>query len=113
MDDIAVTSFAGSRPPVSCLNDGLQVGTGGTVGHGLMTVEMVESPRPEAVFRFKDKAIRLKLKPEYAARIRDDVQRGVALYGPDSEAYWLYIRELALRYWAEFDRHEIFDLSVE
>ena len=113
VDDIAVTSFAGSRPPVSCLNDGLQVGTGGTVGHGLMTVEMVESPRPEAVFRFKDKAIRLKLKPEYAARIRDDVQRGVALYGPDSEAYWLYIRELALRYWAEFDRHEIFDLSVE
>ncbi|MDE5962751.1 MAG: nucleoside hydrolase [Alistipes sp.] len=113
VDDIAVTSFAGSRPPVSCLNDGLQVGTGGTVGHGLMTVETVESPRPEAVFRFKDKAIRLKLKPEYAARIREDVQRGVALYGPDSEAYWQYIRGLALRYWLEFDRHEIFELTVE
>lgn len=113
VDDIAVTSFAGSRPPVSCLNDGLQVGTGGTVGHGLMTVETVEPPRPEAVFRFKDKAVRLKLKPAYAARIRDDVQRGVALYGPDSEAYWQYVRELALRYWAEFDRHEIFELTVE
>ncbi len=113
VDDIAVTTFAGSRPPVSCMNDGLQVGTGGTVGHGLMTVAAVDAPRPEAVFRFKNRAIRLKLKPEYADRIRGDVQRGVALYGPDSEAYWQYIRRLALRYWAEFDRHAIFDLTVE
>ncbi|MDE5815713.1 MAG: formylmethanofuran dehydrogenase subunit E family protein, partial [Alistipes sp.] len=113
VDDMEVTPFAGSRPPVSCMNDGLQVGTGGTVGHGLITVAAVDAPRPEAVFRFKDKSIRLKLKPEYAARIRDDVQRGVALYGPDSEPYWQYIRQLALRYWAEFDRHELFDLTVE
>ncbi len=113
VDDMEVTTLAGSRPPVSCLNDGLQVGTGGTVGHGLITVAAVDAPRPEAVFRFKDKSIRLKLKPEYAARIRDDVQRGVALYGPDSEPYWRYIRKLALRYWSEFDRHEVFDLTVE
>lgn len=113
VDDIEVTTFAGSRPPVSCMNDGLQVGTGGTVGHGLMTVAAVDAPRPEAVFCFKNRAIRIKLKPEYAARIRDDVRRGVELYGPDSEAYWLYIRGLALRYWSEFDRHEIFDLTVE
>lgn len=113
VDDIEVTTFAGSRPPVSCMNDGLQVGTGGTVGHGLMTVAAVDSPRLEAVFRFKNRAIRMKLKPEYAARIRDDVRRGVEFYGPDSEAYWQYIRGLALRYWAEFDRHAIFDLTVE
>lgn len=113
VDDMEVTTFAGSRPPVSCMNDGLQVGTGGTVGHGLIAVAAVDAPCPEAVFRFKDKSIRLKLKPKYAARIRDDVQRGVALYGPDSEPYWQYIRLLALRYWAEFDRHELFDLTVE
>lgn len=113
IDDMAVTSLAGSRPPVSCLNDGLQVATGGTAGHGLLTVAEVGAARPEALFRFKNRTIRLRLKPEIAARICDDVQRGVAQYGPDSEPYWQYVRALALRYWQEFDRHEIFGLTEE
>ncbi len=113
VDDIHVTSFAGSRPPVSCMNDGLQVATGATIGHGLITVADVGTPRPEALFRFKEKTIRLTLKPEYADRIRRDVAEAIARYGNLTEAYWLYIRELALRYWVEFDRHEIFVLTVE
>ncbi len=113
VDDMEVTSRAGLWPPVSCMNDGLQVGTGGTVGHGLIRVAETAHPRPEATFRFKDRAVRLKLKPEYAARIREEVGRGVALYGPDSEAYWQYIRALALRYWLDFDRHEMFDLEPQ
>ncbi len=113
VDDIHVTSFAGSRPPVSCMNDGLQVATGATLGHGLITVADVAAPRPEALFRFKDKTIRLKLKPEYADRIRRDVEEAIARYGNLTEAYWQYIRELALRYWTEFDRHDIFMLAVK
>ncbi|MCM1150787.1 MAG: nucleoside hydrolase [Alistipes sp.] len=112
VDDIEVTTCAGHRPPVSCMNDGLQVGTGATVGHGLIRVAECAAPRPEAIFRFKNKAIRLRLKPEYAERIRRDVRHGVELYGDCTEPYWQYIRELALRYWLEFDRHEIFDLEV-
>lgn len=111
VDDIEVTSRAGSRPPVSCMNDGLQVGTGGTVGHGLMRAPETPQPQPEAVFRFKDRAVRLKLKPRYAERIRREVGRGVALYGTESEAYWQYIRALALRYWLDFDRHEMFEVE--
>lgn len=113
VDDLFVTSFAGEQPPVSCLNDGLQVGTGATVGHGLLAVAKTGPPRPEALFRFKDTTIRLRLRPEVAARIRDDVALGVARFGPDSEAYWQYIRTLALRYWLELDRHAIFELTVE
>lgn len=113
VDDIAVTSYAGLQPPVSCMNDGLQVGTGASLGHGLITAEATDRPRPEARFRFKDKTIRLRLKPEYARRIREDVKRGVELYGNQTEAYWQYIRALALQYWLDFDRHEIFDLTVE
>lgn len=112
VDDIEVTTYAGSRPPVSCMNDGLQVGTGATVGHGLITVAEVDRPRPEAVFRFKDKSLRLTLKPEYADRIRQDVQRGIARYGDLTEPYWQYVRGLALRYWLDFDRHEIFDMQA-
>lgn len=113
VDDIRVTSFAGLTPPVSCMNDGLQVGTGASVGHGLISVAAEEPVRPEARFSFKGKTIRLRLKPAYAARIRDDVRRGVERYGNLTEPYWQYIRALALQYWLEFDRHAIFDLVVE
>ncbi len=113
VDDITVTTYAGSRPPVSCMNDGLQVGTGASVGHGLITVAECETPRPEALFRFKNKSVRIALKPEYARRIRDDVKKGTELYGDLTEPYWQYVRSLALKYWAEFDRHEIFDIKAE
>lgn len=113
VDDIAVVTYAGHKPPVSCMNDGLQVGTGASVGHGLITVAENHTPRPEARFTFKDKTVRLTLKPEYADRIRSDVRRGVELHGDLTEPYWLYVRELALQYWLDFDRHEIFDLVVE
>lgn len=110
VDDIAVVSFAGSTPPVSCMNDGLQVATGGTMGHGLITAVPVGHPRAEAEFSFKGRSIRLVLKPEYAERIREDVRRGKEMYGDSTQPYWQYIRSLALRYWADFDRHEIFEL---
>lgn len=113
VDDILVTTYAGHKPPISCMNDGLQVGTGASVGHGLITVAEVEHPRPEARFTFKDKTIRLVLKPEYADRIRRDVKRGIELHGDLTEPYWNYVRELALQYWLDFDRHEIFDMYVE
>lgn len=113
VDDVYVTTYAGDRPPVSCMNDGLQVGTGATLGHGLIVVSDEGPVRPEARFRFKDKTIRLMLKPEYARRIREDVKRGIELYGDLTEPYWQYIRKLALNYWLEFDRHEMFDLYVE
>jgi len=113
VDDIHVTTYAGSCPPVSCMNDGLQVGAGASAGHGLLCVAAVDTPRPEALFRFKNKSVRLRLKPEYAERIRRDVLRGIERHGDRTEAYWQYIRELALQYWLEFDRHDLFELTVE
>lgn len=113
VDDIEVTTYAGHCPPISCMNDGLQVGTGATVGHGLIRVAECGAPRPEALFRFKNKTLRLRLKPEYADRIRRDVRRGIELHGNLTEDYWQYIRQLALQYWIEFDRHEIFEVQAE
>lgn len=113
VDDILVTSYAGHKPPISCMNDGLQVSTGATVGHGLITIAEARPPKPEARFSFKGKTILLKLKPEYAERIRKDVKRGIELYGDLTEAYWQYVKELALQYWLDFDRYEIFDMQVE
>lgn len=112
VDDMHVTTYAGNRPPVSCLNDGLQVSTGGTLGHGLITVAEVKAgdTRPEATFTFKDKKVTLRLKPEYEHRVREDLKKGVETYGADTEANWQYVRALAIQYWLDWDRHEIFDI---
>ncbi len=118
VDDIRVLSYAGHTPPMSCLNDGLQVATGATLGHGLIEVTAPATrkngpePRPEARFTFKGRNILIKLKPRIAERIKRDVERGAERYG-DTGEYWQYIRRLALRYWAELDRHEIFDIYPE
>lgn len=112
VDDFEVVSMAGSQPPVSCLNDGLQTATGSTLGHGLITVADDGTPRPEATFRFKGNTIRLSLKDEYADRIRRDCRRGVELYGTDTPEYWKYVRDLAIRYWLALDRHDIFSVTA-
>ena len=106
-DHISVVSFAGSEPPVSCFNDGLQVSTGASLGHGLITVSDEPDKRAEAHFTSGGKTLKLRLKPEYENRIREDIKEGVARYG-HSPSYWQYVRSLALKYWAEWGRKEIF-----
>jgi len=111
VDDITVVTYAGLQPPISCMNDGLQVSTGGTLGHGLISVADEKIIRPEATFTFKNKTLRLKLKPEYAQQIRKDVEDAIRQYGNLTEPYWQQIRLLAIKYWEEFDRHEMFEMS--
>ena len=107
---ISILSFAGSVPPVSCLNDGLQVSTGATVGHGLIQISDEADKRAEALFTSGDKSVRIRLKPQFAGQIKEDIAFGVTRYG-SSPAYWQYVRELALKYWAEWDRKDIFDVQ--
>lgn len=111
IDDMEVVSYAGLTPPVSCMNDGLQVSTGASLGHGLIRTAEVGTPRPEALFRFKGRTVRLRLKEEYARRIDGECRRGAELYGGLSEDYWQYVRALALSYWLDLDRHEIFAIE--
>lgn len=111
VDDISVVSYAGSTPPLSCLNDGLQVSTGGTVGHGLFAVFPEPPYRPEATFAFKGETVRIRLKDHYWDIVKRDIQKGVELYGSGTEDNWKYVRRLALRYWLEWDRQEIFALE--
>ncbi|HCC71506.1 MAG TPA: hypothetical protein DEQ09_10210, partial [Bacteroidales bacterium] len=51
VDEMEVVSYAGSVTPVSCMNDGLQVSSGATPGHGLLKVIDDESS-PEATFTY-------------------------------------------------------------
>mgnify|MGYP001766579196 CR=1 FL=1 len=111
VDGLQIASAAGARPPLSCLNDGLQVSTGGTLGHGLIELDHAAPAVPAATFTCLGRKVRITLKQEYAARVGSDIQEGIRRHGDLSGAYWQYVRELAIRYWLEFDRAGIFELE--
>ncbi|HDR90107.1 MAG TPA: nucleoside hydrolase [Bacteroidetes bacterium] len=110
VDDAEVLSYAGSLPPLSCLNDGLQVSTGATVGMGTIRVVEGEGLAARAVVTAGGKSVDMRLKPEYERQVEDDISRGILLYGNLTEGYWKLIRELALKYWADWDRDEMFEV---
>jgi pyrimidine-specific ribonucleoside hydrolase len=108
VDDMAVLSFAGRKPPMSCLNDGLQVGAGATLGHGLITVSDGPQPKPEAIFVFKNHRIRIFLKKETTEIVEAAILKTIERYGNLTEPYWDYVRKQAIKFWVELDRHKIF-----
>ena len=110
IDELSILSCAGSRPQLSCLNDGLQVSTGATLGHG--TIRLGEQEiLPRAYFTFKNRVIRVTVRAEIRQKISEDVSMGVKSYGLDSPDYWNYIRDLALKYWLELSRYDIFEIE--
>ncbi|MBN1213785.1 MAG: nucleoside hydrolase [candidate division Zixibacteria bacterium] len=108
LDDLEVISFAGSEPPLSCMNDGLQAATGASLGRGTIRVETT-APAAAAVFVKKDKRLKLEVKKEIIERIRADIKRAIEQYGNLTPAYFAEVRRLSLNYWREMDRKMIFD----
>ena len=110
LDEMEIASNAGSKPPLSCMNDGLQVSTGATLGHGTIRIGN-ENPEPSASFSFGNRVIRISLKQEIRDRIREDVRRTVETCGLETPEYWEHIRKLALQYWLGLSRFDIFDIQ--
>jgi uncharacterized membrane protein (UPF0182 family) len=52
--------------------------------------------------------VKISLKPEMAQQMHREIKYGVDTFGLQSDRYWTYIEQLALRYWADFDRNKIF-----
>lgn len=112
LDELLVVSYAGSRPPISCLNDGLQVSTGATFGHGTISTTKDLSQIPKAIFTFKNTVISLQLKQDYWEIVKKEIKQGIKQHGLLTNNYWLFIRELAIRYWLEWGRKEIFNIEI-
>jgi len=111
VDEMKIVSYAGSNPPFSCLNDGLQVSTGATIGHGLISLSTDSVHQPKADFYYLGQKITLSLKKQYAEKIKQEVKELNTIYGLDSNTYWDLLRINALNYWKGWDRHEIFSLE--
>lgn len=109
-DHIEVISYAGNRPPYSCLNDGIQVSTGATLGMGTIRIATDSVQVPSAIFTYKGRSIRLSLKKEYLVKVDADIREGIVKYGLMDDGYWKLIRRNALNYWVEWDRNEIFEV---
>jgi len=112
VDEMTVTTHAGSMPPLSCMNDGIQVSTGATPGHGLLTVSTEKPFFAAADFTHKGKTIRISLKKELADKVSSELKEINFIYGLDSDIYWELVRKNSIKYWLQFDRHEIFDIEV-
>jgi pyrimidine-specific ribonucleoside hydrolase len=108
VDEFRALSHAGSVPPLSCMNDGLQVSTGATPGHGLLTVLNDSISMPVAEFTYMNNRIRLSLKPDIASKISKELKEINFVYGLDSNTYWELVRKNTLIYWKDLDRHDIF-----
>ena len=98
-DELVIQSFAGSMPPVSCFNDGLQVSTGATLGHGLISIKQIT---------YKGKTMKISLKDSIQKEIESHIKDALSESGGLTEEYWQKVREIALRIWVEYDRGEIF-----
>jgi pyrimidine-specific ribonucleoside hydrolase len=112
VDEMSVTTHAGAIPPLSCMNDGIQVSTGATPGHGLLTVSTEKPFFAAADFTHKDITIRITLKKELADKVSGELKEINFIHGLDSDIYWELVRKNSIKYWLQFDRHEIFDIEV-
>ncbi|MDL2262695.1 nucleoside hydrolase [Bacteroidales bacterium OttesenSCG-928-I21] len=112
LDEIEIVSYAGRVTPVSCFNDGLQVGTGATVGHGTIKIATIETASPSALVIYNNREILFKIKPELIAEIKKDVGAIIKAHGLESELYWSKLREIAIeKYWLKTSRFDIFDIE--
>jgi len=107
VNNLKVVTFAGNNPPLSCLNDGIQISTGATIGQGLISISDSIIKIPTVIFEFNKQKIIMTLKGEIAKQMDNEIKHAVEKYGMTG-SYWLYIEELAIKYWADFDRHNIF-----
>ena len=110
-DMLEVTSYAGTKPPYSCLNDGIQVSTGATLGMGTIHLANHGKKKPSAIFTYNNRSVRISLKKEYLEQVDADIKEGIMKFGLMDDGYWKLIRHNALKYWLEWDRNRIFDIE--
>jgi pyrimidine-specific ribonucleoside hydrolase len=105
-DNLEVSSSAGVKPPYSCLNDGLQVATGASLGRG--TIQVSDANQPMAEFRFKGKKVMLKAKPEIVKEIERVIKECSDKYTFQSLRYFQELDKISMEYWLKWDRADLF-----
>jgi formylmethanofuran dehydrogenase subunit E/inosine-uridine nucleoside N-ribohydrolase len=111
-DLLEVSSYAGSTEPFSCMNDGIQISTGATLGQGSIHLINDTLAKPQAVFTYQNSSVLIRLKSAYLIELKSVLDKGVRDYGLQDEGYWNLVRQTALKFWLEWNRNEIFELTI-
>jgi pyrimidine-specific ribonucleoside hydrolase len=110
LDELNVVAYTGSKPPESCLIDGLQIATGASLGRGTIRNSIETSSTPKAVF-IKDSArIRIELKTETVRMIQSEIQYNTNKFGYGSYQYFDAIRKMSIQLWVNLNRKYMFDV---
>jgi pyrimidine-specific ribonucleoside hydrolase len=109
-ESLTVVSFAGDKPPLSCLNDGIQVSTGATLGHGSIQISPLTEKTPTAVFSSGGQTFRISLKESIREATDRQIRELLHRCGGLTDEYWDEVRELGLNFWRDLDRKEIFEV---
>lgn len=113
LNEIKIESYAGSTPPISCLNDGLQIASGATMGYGAFSLNNNAPIFPEAVVYYNKRKIRIKLKEDIFRTIQSDISKLIKQYGLNTDMYWSELRTQSIGYWKNYSRFNIFDIIEE
>jgi inosine-uridine nucleoside N-ribohydrolase/formylmethanofuran dehydrogenase subunit E len=106
-----VVSHVSTNPPVSCLNDGIMVATGCTIGRALFRQENVDDRIIKVTFSYNAKTITLSLKESYRNQVRTRIQEILRKNSVKEEEYWLSVRELGIEIWEKWHRTKLFDID--
>ncbi len=108
--EVEIESYIGTNPPISCMNDGIQVATGSTVGNGNYQLKE-PAPFPMILATYKGQTIEVNLESHIYKKIKGIIRQGVDEYGMKTDKYWSFIREISIQKWKELDRKSIFEIN--
>lgn len=110
-DTITVVSYAGFKPPYSCLNDGIQVSTGASLGRG--AIRVTDGNEPRADFISGEKKVTLKLRQEIIDDIEKVIKECSEKYSFQSPRYFDELDRLSVEYWLKWDRARLFEEAAK
>ncbi len=106
-DTIDVISSVGTKPPYSCLNDGLQVSTGASLGRG--TIKITDAQQPSVEFSSNGKKLTMRVKQEIVKEIENIIKECSDKYVFQSPRYFHELDKISVYYWLNWDRTILFD----
>ena len=79
----------------------------------MISITETSEPDPAADFIFNKEKITVNLKTEIREQMAAQIQEAIKMNNGLTEGYWQKVRELALTYWLEMDRNEIFVVNKQ
>lgn len=108
--EIRVLSETGIKRPISCLNDGIMVAVGSTVGWGrdLLQVPEISEGKLAATFYYKEKSVRLEVKPEVLDISQGIIKDSFEKHGGLTDEYFNDVRKMGIKVWEEYSKENLF-----